>query len=353
MLKITPYLRVAVERQASDLYVAAGAVPMLRIEGRLIPVGERVLDANTTAHMAEEVMTPEQTATFEMHSQVDFASQAGGLGRFRVNVFKSRGHVSMVWRYVRDSIATLDELGLPSVLKDLAMARRGLVLMVGATGSGKSTTLAAMIDHRNERSAGHVLTIEDPIEFLHAHKRAIINQREIGEDAPSYAMALQASMREAADVILIGEVRDRETMEALLQLANTGHLAISTLHANNAYQTLQRISNMFPAERRDQLRMDLSLNLRAVISQRLVPTKDERRTAAVEVMINTPFIADLILTGRYNEIRDAMTSSSTPGMQTFDDSLFALHQQGRISMEEALDYADSRANLESRINFGS
>lgn len=353
MPKISPFLRVAVERQASDLYFAAGAVPLLRVEGRLIPVGDRALDAQTVARMAEEIMTPEQKAEFETHSQVDFASHAEGLGRFRVNVFRSRSHVSMAWRYVHETIPSLDDLMLPPVLKDLVMVRQGLVLMVGATGSGKSTTLAAMIDHRNERAAGHVLTIEDPIEFLHAHKRAIVNQREIGEDAPSYAMALQAAMREAADVVLIGEVRDRETMEALLQLANTGHLAISTLHANNAYQTLQRITNMFPADRRDQLRMDLSLNLRTVISQRLVHTVDGGRAAAAEVLINTPYIADLILTGRFNEIRDAMASSSTPGMQSFDDSLFALHRQGRITIEEALNYADSRTNLEARINFGS
>lgn len=351
--KIWRYLRVVVERQASDLYLAANAVPLLRVEGDVMPLGNRALDAPTVAQMADEVMTPEQKAAFRSHSQVDFATNAGGLGRFRANVFKSRGQVSMAWRYVRDSILPLDSLKLPPVLKELAMVRHGLVLMVGATGTGKSTTLAAMIDHRNKHAAGHLLTIEDPIEFLHEHERAIVNQREIGEDAPSYAMALQAAMREAADVVLIGEVRDRETMEALLQLANTGHLAISTLHANNTYQTMQRILNMFPSDRRDQVRMDLSLNLRAIISQRLVQTVEGRRTAAVEVMINTPFIADLILAGRFNEILDAMAGSSTPGMQTFDDAIVALHRQGRITLEEALRYADSRTNLEARINFGA
>lgn len=353
MLRIAPYLRVAVQKQASDLYLAAHAVPMLRIDGRMVPVGDRVLDAATVAAMADEVMSSEHRYVLHEHAQVDFASDAGGYGRFRVNVFRSRSQISMVWRYVHETIPSLDELKLPPILKELVMTRRGLILMVGATGSGKSTSLAAMIDHRNQRTAGHLLTVEDPIEFLHSHKRSIVNQREVGDDVPSYALALQAAMREAADLVLIGEVRDRETMAALLQLANTGHLAISTLHANNAFQTLQRISNLFPDDRRDHLRMDLSINLCAIISQRLVPTVEGQRIAAVEIMLNTPYIAELILSGRFNEIREAMSESSTPGMQTFDDALLDLHRQGRITKDDALAFADSRANLEARINFGS
>ncbi len=352
MAAIAPYLRVAVERKASDLYIAAGAVPNLRIEGRLVALGDRALDADTVARMADEVMSDDQRGRLASQSQVDFASDVGGFGRFRVNVFRTRGRLSMVWRYVHETIPTLDELALPPILKELVMLPRGLVLMVGATGSGKSTTLAAMVDHRNRTAAGHLLTIEDPIEFLHEHKRSIVNQREVGEDVASYAMALQAAMREAADLILIGEVRTRETMDTLLQLSNTGHLAIATLHANNAYQTLQRISNLFPNDRRDQLRMDLSLNLRAIISQRLVPTVDGRRIAAVEVLLNTPYISELIMEGRFSEVREAMADSSDAGMQTFDDALLQLHRAGRVAKEDALSFADSRGNLENRINFG-
>jgi len=258
----------------------------------------------------------------------------------------------MVMRRIPQQIPTLDQLGLPDVLKDLIMHKRGLILMVGATGSGKSTTLAAMIDHRNDNMMGHILTIEDPVEFSHPNKKAIVNQREVGVDTLSYRNALKASLREAPDVILIGEIRERETMEAAMELSNTGHLAISTLHANNSNQAMERVINLFPQESHKQLFMDLSLNLRAVISQRLVVGVDTKRVAAIEVMLNTPHISELILQGQISDIKEAMQESGAGGMQTFDTALFNLYKEGRVSLDEALNNADSRANLEARINFG-
>jgi twitching motility protein PilU len=352
MLKILPYLKLTVEKDASDIYFTPGAPAMLRVEGEMMAAGKSILTSEFVKEIALSILTPEQQAEFHKELEIDLATQAGGLGRFRVNIFNQRGNVSMVMRHVKSDIPTLDKLGMPEVLKDLALLKRGLVLMVGATGSGKSTTLAGMINHRNENSAGHILSIEDPIEFVHPNKRSIINQREVGSDTHSYERALISSLREAPDVILIGEVRTRETMDACLQLANTGHLAISTLHANNAYQALQRIVNLYPDDMRDQLYMDMSLTLRAIISQRLVKRKDNRRCAAVEIMINTPYIQELILSRRIGDIRDAMAQSSERGTQTFDDSLFRLYKNGVIDIEEALSNADSRPNLEAKINFG-
>lgn len=352
MMKLIPYLKLAVEKNASDIYFTTNSPAMLRVHGEMYAVGKTQMTREIIRELAYSILTPEQQETFEQELEVDLATEAGGLGRFRVNIFHQRGNPAMVMRYVQAQVPTLDSLMLPESLKDLIMHKRGLLLMVGATGSGKSTSLAAMINHRNENRTGHILTIEDPIEFLHPNKRSIINQREIGQDTHSYAAALRSSLREAPDVILVGEIRDRETMEAAIQLAGTGHLCISTLHANNAYQTLQRIINMFPEELREQLFMDLSVNLRAVISQRLVKTRDGKRCAAVEVMINTPYIADLILRSDIDGIKESMAESSDRSMQTFDDSLFALYSDGRISKEEALANADSSANLESRIAFG-
>ncbi|MGH8445697.1 MAG: PilT/PilU family type 4a pilus ATPase, partial [Solimonas sp.] len=289
----------------------------------------------------------------EQNLEIDLATEAGGLGRFRVNVFYQRGALGMVMRYVRSQVPRLDGIpGMPPVLKDLIAQKRGMILMVGATGSGKSTTLAAMINHRNETQSGHILTIEDPIEFIHPNQRSIINQREVGQDTISYERALKSSLREAPDVILVGEVRTRETMDACIQLANTGHLAISTLHANNAYQALQRIVNLYPDDLREQLYMDLSLTLRAIVSQRLVKQPDGKRCAAMEVMVNTPFIQELILHKRIDDIRGAMDQSSDKGVQTFDQSLLGLYKRGTISLDEALTNADSRTNLEAKINFG-
>ena len=350
---ITPILRLAVDKGASDIYFSSNAPVILRVEGRMHPVKDTFLSRHVVEDMAYKVMTPEQRNRFEVHMDVDFATQAGGLGRFRVNVFRQRGHVAMVWRHVKSKVPSLDDLGMPAVLKEVIMHRRGLVLMVGPAGCGKSTTLAAMINHRNANANAHILTIEDPIEFLHSNQRSIVNQREVGVDTRSYEAALESALREAPDVIQVGEVRNHEVMATVLQLAGSGHLAVSTLHANNAYQSLQRIVNMFPEDAQRQLYMDLSLTLRAVVSQRLVPGTDDKRVAAVEVMLNTPFISELILHGRIDEIPEVMIKSSEKGMQTFDDSLYELHRAGRVSAEDALDFADSRTNLEARINFGS
>jgi len=352
MLKILPYLKLAVEKNASDIFFTANAPAMLKIEGEMLAIGKTLLTSDFIRELAYSILVPEQQQYLEEHLEIDLATQAGGLGRFRVNIFNQRGSLGMVLRYVKSQVPTLAELNVPSVLQDLIMLKRGMILMVGATGSGKSTTLAAMLNHRNENSSGHILTIEDPIEFVHPNKRSIFNQREVGTDTVSYERALKSSLREAPDVILIGEIRVRETMDACTQLANTGHLAISTLHANNAYQALQRIVNLYPDNMRGQLYMDLGMTLRAIISQRLVRRRDGRRVAAFEVMVNTPYVQELILNKRIDEIKEAMNQSSDKGMQTFDQSLYGLYKASTIELDEALDNADSRTNLEAKINFG-
>ena len=351
--KLLPYLKLAVEKNASDIFFTANAPAMLKVEGEMLSIGRQPLTVDQIRELALSILTPDQQAHLRSNLEIDLALQAGNLGRFRVNIFHQRSALGMVLRYVKSTVPTLDELGVPEVLRDLIMHKRGMLLMVGATGSGKSTTLAAMINHRNEQKSGHILTIEDPIEFLHPNKKSIINQREVGQDSHSYENALKSSLREAPDVILIGEIRKRDTMEACIQLANTGHLSISTLHANNAYQALQRIVNLYPDELRDQLYMDLSLTLRSIVSQRLVRRKDGKRVAAVEIMLNTPYIADLILKKRIDEVKEAMNQSSEKGMLTFDNSLFDLYKRGVIDLEEALSNADSRTNLEAKINFGA
>ena len=352
MEKLLPYLKLAVEKDASDIFFTNNSPPMLKVDGEFFAVGKTQMTSESLRALILPILTEEQREFLKTNLEIDLATEAGGLGRFRVNVFNQRGTLGMVMRLVKAEVPKLENLDMPPVLADLILQKRGLLLMVGATGSGKSTTLAAMLNHRNQNKSGHILTIEDPIEFLHPNLRSIVNQREIGQDSHSYAAALKSSLREAPDVILIGEIRDRETMEAAIQLAGTGHLCISTLHANNAYQTLQRIINMFPEELRAQLYLDLSINLRAVISQRLVRTKAGKRCAAVEVMINSPFISDLISKGDVDEIREAMADSTDRNMITFDDSLLELYRSDRISKEEALANADSPANLEARIAFG-
>lgn len=352
MLKILPYLKLAVEKNASDLYLTPDAPAMLRIEGEMAAVGKSALTAEFVKELVHSILTPEQQIHLDRHWEIDLATEAGGLGRFRVNAYHQRGNVSMVMRYIKAEVPKLDELGVPEVLKSLAMLKRGLILMVGPTGCGKSTTLAAMIRHRNETASGHILSIEDPIEYMHRNRRSIVSQREVGLDTISYERALISAVRAAPDVVFIGEVRQRNTMEACIQIANTGHLLMSTLHANNAAQALQRIVNLYPVEMRDQLYLDLSLSLRAIVSQRLALGRDGKRRAALEVMINTPYIADLILSRRISEIGEAMEQSSDRGMQTFDQALYALYEKGEIDMETALSQADSRANLEARINFG-
>jgi twitching motility protein PilU len=350
---INPYLKLMVEKDASDIFFTVASPIRIKAGGKIMIVGKNALTEEMTQAIAQKIMTAEQWAAFDKELEVDFAiSLAEANARFRVNAFKQQGVISMVMRYIKSQIPSLEDLNLPPILKEIIMRRRGLLLMVGATGSGKSTTLAAMINHRNERQAGHILTIEDPIEFVHPHKKSVVNQRELGIDTRSYLRALKSAMREAPDVILIGEIRDQETMSSSLELSNTGHLAISTLHANNAYQAMQRVINMFPQEQHKQLFMDLSLNLVGVISQRLVIGVSGKRAAAVEVMINTPHIADLILKGKIDEIKEAMSSSGAEGMQTFDMALFNLYKAGTVTLEEALANADSRTNLEAKITFG-
>lgn len=352
-MDITPYLKLMVDKNASDLFFTVGTPVKIKIEGKITSVGKTTLTSELCKAAAYGVMNDGQIAYFEEHLECDFAiTLANNVARFRVNVFKQRGDVGMVLRLIPSQIPKIDDFGLPEVLKDLILHKRGLILMVGATGSGKSTTLAAMLNHRNENMSGHILTIEDPVEFSHPNLKSIFNQREVGVDTYSYRNALRASLREAPDVILIGEIRDRETMEAALELCNTGHLAVSTLHANNSSQAMERVINLFPQELHKQLFMDLSLNLRAVISQRLVTGVDSKRVAAVEILINTPHISELILKGAVDELRTAMESSGAQGVQTFDMALFNLYKEGRIELEEALNNADSRTNLEAKINFG-
>ncbi len=352
-LDIIPYLREMVKRDGSDLFLTVGSQIKAKIYGKAIPLDKYVLTPEMTRTGVFGVMTDEQIEEFQRTKDLDFAiALPDGSARFRANAFYQRRTIGLVMRFIPSKIPNAQDMGTPEVLLELIMSKRGLLLMVGGTGSGKSTTLAAMINHRNANSPGHILTIEDPVEFSHPNQMSIVNQREVGVDTASYARALKASLREAPDVILIGEIRDRETMEAGLELANTGHLCISTMHANTANQAMERIVNMFPNAMHKQLFMDLAANLRAVISQRLIPDVRGKRCAAIEVMINTPHVGQLILQGRLHEIKDAMANSGTKGMKTFDDALYDLYREGKISMEEALKNADSRNDLEARINFG-
>jgi len=344
------YLKTMVEKDASDIYLSTGAPVSAKINGVMSPLDEGVLSSAQIKEVAYAVMDDEQIAAFERKPEMNLAISESGIGRFRVNIFRQRSSISMVVRNIKVEIPAWQDLGLPPVLTDIIMAKHGLVLFVGATGSGKSTSLASLIDHRNNNSAGHIITIEDPIEFVHRHKQSIVNQREVGLDTDCYEDALKNTLRQAPDVILIGEVRDRETMEHAIAFAETGHLAISTLHANNANQALDRIINFFPEERRNQLLLDLSLNLRAFVSQRLVKTTDGKRTAAVEILLGTPLVQDLIHRGDVHEIKAVMEKSRTLGMETFDGALLKLYQAGRIDLEEALRNADSPNNLRLKVN---
>ncbi len=351
-LNTKPLFKLMVEKKASDLFFTCNAPIKIKIEGQIFPVNKQVLSPETVRQTAFALMTAEQRERFVSDFEIDFAISEPGLGRFRVNVFLQRGYPAMVLRYITADMPRLDSLGLPEVIGDLALMKRGLILVVGATGSGKSTTLASMINLRNETASDHIITIEDPIEFLHTNKRSIINQREVGLDTKSYARALRGAMRAAPDVILIGEVRDRESMEAAINLAGTGHLVLATLHANNCAETLDRIINMFTQEQHKQIFLDLSQYLRAILAQRLVMGKDNRRVAAMEVMLNTPHMSELVKKGDVIGIKEAISASSERGIQSFDIALHALYKQGRVEMAEALAHADSRANLEAKINFG-
>jgi twitching motility protein PilU len=347
-----PLFKLMVERKASDLFFTSNAPVKIKIEGQIFPVNKQVLSPETVRQTALALMSPEQREWFLREWEIDFAISEPGLGRFRVNVFMQRGYPALVMRYITADMPKLDSLGLPTVMADLIMAKRGLVMMVGATGSGKSTSIAAMINYRNENSSDHIVTIEDPIEFLHTNKRSLVNQREVGLDTKSYSRALRGVMRAAPDVILIGEVRDRESMEAAINLSGTGHLVLCTLHANNCAEALDRIINMFPRDQHHQIFLDLSQYLKAILGQRLVPGKDGKRVAAVEVMLNTPHIAELVKKGDVVSIKEAIIQSGEQHIQSFDVALLQLYKAGRIELDDALANADSRTNLEAKINFG-
>lgn len=348
-MDITKYLTILAERDGSDLYLSTGAAPCAKFQGGLVPLSNEKVTVGELEQVARDIMDDQQWAVFEQELEMNLAISIARVGRFRVNIFKQRNQFALVARNIKSDIPSLKDLGLPDHLKKEVMQKRGLILFVGATGSGKSTSLAALIDYRNINSGGHIITIEDPIEFIHKHKKSIVNQREVGVDTRSFHNALVNTLRQAPDVILIGEVRDRETMEHCLAFAETGHLAISTLHANNANQALDRIINFFPEDRHSQVLSDLSLNVRAIVSQRLVKTIDGKRTAAVEILLNTPTIKELILKGEIDEIKEIMTKSENLGMKTFDSSLYDLVQAGTISSDEALRNADSVNNLRLRL----
>jgi twitching motility protein PilU len=343
------FLKLMTEKNASDMFLTTGAPVNIKVEGKLYPLGNTGLPSGMVKKIAYSLMDEGDVPRFEKDLELNMAIAVKDAGRFRINVFKQRGEVGMVIRAIKSEIPSFEALKLPPVLRDLVMEQRGLILVVGATGSGKSSSLASMLDYRNTNASGHILTIEDPIEFLHKHKKSIVNQREVGLDTHTYHEALKNAMREAPDVIMIGEIRDTDTMESAIAFSETGHLCLSTLHSNNADQTMERILNFFPEPAHKNILMNLSLNLRAIVSQRLVVGKDGRRLPAVEVLLNTPFIRDLIRRGNIHELKEAMERSLSEGMQTFDQSLFTLFKEGRIELEEALKKADSRDGLALKI----
>ena len=351
-MNLQPYLKLMSEQDASDMYFTTGAPVSVRIEGSMRPVGKSMLNPGMTKKLAYDLLTPAQINDFEKNLELNLGVSYTDLGRFRINIYMQRGEVSMVIRYIKADIPTIDELGLPDIYKSVIMRRKGLILVVGATGMGKSTSLASMLDHRNMNESGHILTIEDPIEFMFRHKKCIIGQREVGLDTLSFDNALREAMREAPDVIMIGEARDKETMESALRYADTGHLCLTTLHATNANQTLDRLLNFFPSDAHNQILMDLSLNLNCILAQRLVKTEEGNRIAAVEVLVNTPYISKLIRDGEFHEIKEIMEKGHESGMKTFDQSLLELYEAGKIDLQAALANADSSSDLEWKINFG-
>lgn len=351
-MNITPYLKLMADKGASDLFFTTGAPVSMKIEGDTRAVGKSPLEPGIIKQIAHSIMSDEQKEDFTRDLEMNLGLSLKGIGRFRINVYMQRGEVSMVIRYIKADIPSMDELNLPDKLKELIMQKKGLILVVGSTGSGKSTTLAAMLNHRNLTSHGHILTIEDPIEFAFSHAKSIVGQREVGLDTRSYANALREAMREAPDVIMIGEARDEETMKAALSYADTGHLCLTTLHSVNANQTLDRVLSFFSVDAANQVLMDMSLNLKAIVSQRLIQSRDGKRVAAIEILINTPYISELIRKGEFGEIKETMEKGAADGMQTFDQSLYDLFKKGKIDLKSALTNADSRSNLEWRINFG-
>lgn len=348
-MQLNDLLRTMVEKEGSDLFLTSGAPPSAKFFGKLEPIADKTLTAEDVEKYALQIMSAEQQKEFEEKPEMNMAIADPDIGRFRVNIFKQRNNYSMVIRVIKTEIPTVEELGLPDVLSKLIMQKRGLVLFVGGTGSGKSTSLAALIDYRNRNSTGHIISIEDPIEFVHPNKKCIVNQREVGVDTLCYKDALENTLRQAPDVILIGEIRSQETMEHAIAFAETGHLCLSTLHANNANQAIDRIINFFPEERHKQLHLDLSLNLRGFVSQRLVPTVKGTRAAAIEILLGTPLICELIKRGEISNIKEVMEKSQSLGMQTFDGALYKLYQEGIISADEALKNADSKNNLKLKM----
>ncbi len=352
-MRITEWLKILSSEGGSDLYLSTGAPPCAKFQGQLKPIASEIMQPGEIKEIAYELMDATQRAEFEQELEMNLATSISGYGRFRVNIFVQRNEVGIVARNIVAEIPSWQDLRLPPILTEVMMRKRGLVLFVGATGSGKSTSLAALIDYRNTNSSGHIVTIEDPVEYVHTHKKSIVNQREVGVDTRSWHNALKNTLRQAPDVILIGEIRDRETMEHAISFAETGHLCISTLHANNANQALDRIINFFPEDRRQQLLMDLSLNIQAIVSQRLIPTVDGKRCAAIEVLLGTPLISDLILRGELDGVKEVMRKSENIGMKTFDTALFELYQEDLISEDEAVRNSDSANNVRLKIKFAN
>ena len=349
---LEPYLKAMVDKQASDLFFVTAAPPNMKVQGTTSAISKKAFDSGQVKQLAYSLLSDEQIRDFEINRELNLGFTLAGVGRFRVNIYVQRSEVSMVIRYIKWDIPSIDDLGLPQVLKKIVMNKTGMVLVVGSTGSGKSTTLASMIDYRNKLEGGHILTIEDPIEFVFRHEKSVVSQREVGIDTLSYENALREALREAPEVIMIGEARDASTMKAAITFADTGHLCMTTLHAVNANQAMDRIMNMFPTDMRNQLLMDLSLNLKAVISQRLVPGMKGKLACAVEVLVNSPYISDLLREGNFNAIKEIMEKGETAGMQTFDQSLYKLYKSDQITIKSALAHADSSTNLEWRLNFG-
>ncbi|MGA0114761.1 MAG: PilT/PilU family type 4a pilus ATPase [Burkholderiales bacterium] len=347
---VTPLFKLMADKQASDMFFTSGAPIQIKINGTVMPINSQSLDPEQVKKICYELMTETQIKEFETKHEMNFAQSGGDLGNFRINIFRQKNTVAMVIRFVKPDVPAFESLGLPDVLKEVIMEKLGLILIVGSTGSGKSTTMASMIDYRNATKTGHILTIEDPVEFIFKHKKSIVNQREVRVDTHTYENALISAMREAPDLLMVGEIRDRETLQSSLLFAQTGHLCMSTLHANNSYNALNRIIGFFPREARESLQADLSIALRCVISQRLVKSTDGKRVAAVEVMLNTKHIQELIKAGEINQIKDAMEQSLSPGSKTFEQALFELYRAGRITMEEARARADSPSNLHNLIS---
>ena len=349
---LEPYLKIMVEKQASDLFFVTAAPPNMKVQGKTAAIAKKAFHTGQVQSLAYSLLNDEQIRDFEINREMNLGFTLAGVGRFRVNIFIQRSEVSMVIRYIKWDIPSIEDLGLPQILKKIVMNQTGLVLVVGSTGSGKSTSLAAMINYRNSLEGGHILTIEDPIEFVFKHDKSIVSQREVGIDTLTYENALREALREAPEVIMIGEARDAETMKAAINFADTGHLCLTTLHAVNSNQAMDRMMNMFPTDMHRQLLMDLSLNLKAVVSQRLVPGMKGKLACAVEVLVNTPYIKELLREGNFNQIKEIMEKGDTAGMQTFDQSLYGLYKADKISIKNALTYADSSTNLEWKINFG-